>query len=131
MNANALTMDRSPLTSFIIEKHDEDNSDYKVDDLSFSIVDDTIFDGDTCTDYAKYDSNYEDCLVKHYREELSTTYGCQHFPPWIEGHCTSSGETNKEYKDTSLLDKVWRDIDKLTDGLPIEVMKKCKQPCKR
>ena len=124
-------MDRSPQTSLTLERHDENNSDYKVEDLSFSIVDDTIFDGDTCTDYAKYNTNYEDCLVKHYSEELSNIYGCKHFPPWLGGTCTSSAERNKEYNDPALLDKAFRDIDKLTDGLPIEVIKKCKQPCRR
>ena len=124
-------MDRSPQISLTLERHDENNSDYKVEDLSFSIVDDTIFDGDTCTDYAKYNTNYEYCLVKHYSEELSNIYGCKHFPPWLGGTCTSSAERNKEYNDPALLDKAFRDIDKLTDGLPIEVIKKCKQPCRR
>ena len=103
--------------------------DYKVYEIVNEIHDNTIYEGISCVDYRKQDEQYGECNYKALKELLLSNFGC--CPPWIDGsegkQCendlTSKTMEKEKYK------KIWQDIDDLTDGIKIELMKVCPQPC--
>ena len=123
-------MDRGPTTAMSIGRHDDTNSDIKAYEVSFEIEDDRIYDGITCTDYAKWNSNYGECVTDAFREQLINTYGCQNLPPLLDIKCNSL-TLDFQDPDPILLEKTFADLDKLTDGLNVDAMEGCLPPCKR
>ena len=58
-----------------------------------------------------------------------SNFGC--YPPWIdeaEGKQCDKDLTSRTVKQERYK-KIWQDIDDLTDGIKIELMKICPQPC--
>ena len=127
---NELTMDRGPATAMFISRHDDINSDIKSYEVSFGIEDNRIYDGRTCTDYAKWNSNYDECVTDSFRKQLVKTYGCQNLPPFLDIKCNSPTQDIQD-PDPILLEKTFADLDKLSDGLKIDAMKDCLYPCQR
>ena len=123
-------MDRSPEAAVSIGPLGHIFSTYKAIEITFQVEDHEIFDGDTCTDYTKMDDDYNECVVAHFKEQLKSTYGCNNMPPWMNATCNDIFKKDADLDPTNL-DNAWADIDKLTDGLTIEAMHKCKPPCKR
>ena len=87
-----------------------------------------IHDGVTCTDYSKQSSDYDECIVTRFKEQLLETYGCQNVHPFMNVHCKDNPENARKPK---LLEKTHADIDKLTEGLDIDAIRKCLPPCQR
>ena len=123
-------MDRGPATAMSISRHDDINSDIKSYEVTFGIEDNRIYDGRTCTDYAKWNSNYDECVTDSFRKQLVKTYGCQNLPPFLDIKCNSPTQDIQD-PDPILLEKTFADLDKLSDGLKIDAMKDCLYPCQR
>ena len=102
--------------------------EYKNYRIDYTAIDNTVFEGQECVDYRKMTSTYGDCIYQAFIEQLHSIYGC--YPPWVKTEdqkCDLTVESKKLDKKT--FQRVWEDIDSLTDGLDIEIQKNCVVPC--
>ena len=101
---------------------------YTVYQILYHVHDNTIFDGLTCSDYRNKNQGYRDCIYDAYKEDILLEYGC--YPPWITvtdgDNCAAHSGLNITKED---FHNVWKDLDSLTNGLSIGMMKQCLRPC--
>ena len=98
-------------------------------EISYEVYDNTIHEGTSCVDYRKLQEDYGDCLLKNFEDYVYSIYGC--YPPWLVNKEESKCEVDKDPHriENDRYVKVWSDLDALTDGIHIDVMKKCPKPC--
>ena len=98
-------------------------------EVSYEVHDNTLFEGETCIDYRKQTESYGDCLYEAVRKHIYSIYKC--YPPWLlnidEKECEKDIETLGV--DNGRYNKIWSELDFLTDGNHINVMKDCMKPC--
>ncbi len=90
---------------------------YKV---TYTLYDDTIMDGDVCTDYGKITSSYGECVEKAVVDKLQEFYGC--IPIWFPGNFTKcdTGSYKKNDKANEFVARLLANLDLQTN---------CKPPC--
>ena len=107
----------------------DENFHYLRYELIYEVHDNSIHDGISCVDYRRLQEDYGDCLYRAFKKDTYATYGC--YLPWIddvgenvcEEHETPTTNRNGHY------DKIFDDLNALTDGDDIDSMKKCLPPC--
>ena len=98
---------------------------YRID---FKAIDNTVMEGQDCVDYRKMKISYGDCIYQAFIKKLYSIYGC--FPPWVktkDQKCDHPVESKK--LEENIFEGVLEDFNSVTDGLDIEVQKKCAVPC--
>ena len=98
--------------------------------LEYSLNDDSIHDGTTCTDYTKAEVSYGDCLNDIMTQEFLATYGC--LPPWMftnKTHMICKKETNIN-ANTLEMSPIFDDFVSLVYNDETEMFKRCLPPCK-
>ena len=98
-------------------------------EVLYEVHDNTLFEGETCIDYRKRTESYGDCLYEVVKRHVYSIYKC--YPPWL---LKTGGKECEEEIETLGVDKgrynqIWSDIDFLTDGNHISMMKECMKPC--
>ena len=123
-----ITTNKSPESTITLDV-EENNYDYLRYELTYEIHDDSINDGISCVDYRYLQENYGDCLYKELKQYVYSTYGC--YPPWIEEPGNNVCEEDKipQNMENSSYKRFLKDLDSLTDGDNIEMMKQCPSPC--
>ena len=95
-------------------------------ELIYSQQDDLIHAGKLCVEENKA---YETCIEGAFSDQLVSAYGC--LPPWWpkENNITCEKDLPVKQVSDKVLEKISADLDNLSDGLKIGVMKKCPTPC--
>ena len=100
----------------------------KIIEIQQKIVDSSLHDGDTCTDYARIKSSYRNCLQNKLKTKFMTYLSC--IPPWFpnekENVCDHQVDIDERFKNEyfNLVDNLYKreDLGSLID---------CKRPCKK
>ena len=123
-----ITFDKTPDHTFYV-KVEEGTYHFWKYELTHEIYDNTIFEGKTCVDYRKLQESYGDCLYRVFKETTYATYGC--YPPWMRDSEKEICEENATpfKKENGRYVKFFHDINALTDGEHVDVMKRCPKPC--
>ena len=89
--------------------------------VSYILFDETIMDGDDCTDYDKIGSSYGECVEKAVEVKLLDLYGC--IPFWFSGNMAkcSTGLKEKNYSAVNFSGRLNSNLDLQTN---------CTPPCK-
>ena len=100
-------------------------------ELEYSLYDNRIHDGTTCTDYARLDMSYGECLNNNLKQESLATYGC--LLPWISTNNSKIVCGEKTNIDAKAMERtqLYSDILYLVKNLESKMYKKCLPPCKR
>ena len=100
---------------------------YEVD---YSLHDDTIYEGSSCTNYGKLDSSYGECLKTVLIDQFMANYGC--IAPWIPGNNSEQVCDNGiKIKATSTKHNlIYQILDELARNKDPDVFRKCLPPCK-
>ena len=95
-------------------------------EIEYTLNDDSIHDGITCTDYTKLESSYDDCLSAVLREELLSAYGC--LPPWFKERSLKQkcGEANFDVKSLETIVNV---LMELFSSSELKMFERCLPPC--
>lgn len=103
--------------------------DYKIYEISYQVVDETIHDGDSCVDYRKQGQTYGECNYNALMHYVYSNYGC--YPPWIKTRERKKCEVDMPSKnmDPDTYFQIWKNINTLTDRISIDIMNQCKEPC--
>ena len=99
--------------------------------LEYWLYDDSIYDGTTCTDYAKTDMSYGECLNNVWTQELMDTYGC--LPPWVSTNNSKiicKEPTNIDAMAIKYKTRAIENINELFKNYELDVFKRCLFPCK-
>ena len=98
--------------------------------IEYSLHDESIHDGTSCTDYSKSKMSYGLCLKNIVRQEFMSTYGC--LPPWF-----SRNELKEVCKEDIKIDAdalketlYYQDIQRTVNNFEAKLFKKCLTPCK-
>ena len=98
--------------------------------IDYKMIDDSIHDGVTCTDYRKLGFGYGDCLMTALKQEITSKYGC--LPPWV---FTGSNEHFCDrtkvipYTADPARNKIYPEVIKLLTIYEPDMFKKCLPPC--
>ena len=71
--------------------------------VSYTLYDESIHDGNTCTDYTNKGSTYGECIANEMNEKLLDWFDC--IPPWFYGNmtkCVNSSRPHNEEAETFL-----------------------------
>ena len=98
--------------------------------LQYSVNDDRINDGTSCTNYEKLGKSYGKCLENNLNEDLKTLYGC--IPPWLSNTQEQVCQKNIPIED---YDAYWEkpilnDLLGLLTNKEPDMFKRCLPPCK-
>ena len=99
---------------------------YKV---QYSMNDDTINDGTSCTNYKKLGNSYGKCLENNLQNDLNLLYGC--IPPWVILSAQEQECKNTPIEDFGAYweDPVVNDLNRLLTNREPDMFKKCLPPC--
>jgi hypothetical protein len=127
-NAN-ITTSMGPDSWIQLKSTSNTTFEYKRYEISYEVIDNTIHEGTSCTDYRKLKEDFGECNYRVFRDHIYEAYGC--YPPWMSNTDGKVCELDQPTKNITFeqLDHIWKDLDSLTDGISIELMKKCKKPC--
>jgi hypothetical protein len=118
--------DEETLIKLGVEK---DEYDYKIYDLKYEILDNTIYDGALCTDYRNQPESYGECNINALSRHIFSYYGC--YPPWIKTAEKKTCEVDIASNNIGLnkINHIWDDLDTVTDTRDIDIMAECMEPC--
>ena len=99
-------------------------------DLEIEIVDSSIGNGKTCTDYEKSNTSFAKCIDTAVRKLFLERYTC--IPPWLYKNSSETCPDNKKSVDKSTKDLIKQDLiyGLITEGSFMNIGN-CLQPCKR
>ena len=98
--------------------------------LEYSLYDESIHDGTTCTDYTKLDMNYGECLNNVLTQEFLATYSC--LPPWVSTNRSKIICKDKTNIDAMAMQEtpLYNNIMDLVKNYDTGIFKRCLPPCK-
>ena len=129
---------KGPNESIKIGPQGNDTYDRKVYEISFEVYDNLVYEGTSCRDYRILETSYGECMETVFKEKITEDYGC--VPPWLEtgkildndtidNQCEVNNNSTNEL-DTDRFEQIYKDLDKLTDGLTVDwIQDSCLPPC--
>ncbi len=79
----------------------KDKFEYNNFKVSYTLHDESIHDGKTCTDYTNKGSTYGECIVNEMNEKLMEWFDC--IPPWFYGKMTKCVNSSKPHNEKALI----------------------------
>ena len=103
---------------------------FRVYDVDYSLHDESIYDGSSCTNYEKLDSSYGECLMAALKDEFLTNYGC--VAPWIPGNNSEKvcGNVTKIEAKSTEHTLIYKILLELVKNQEPDLFRKCLLPCK-
>jgi hypothetical protein len=94
--------------------------DYNQYRMTYKLFDDTMHEGETCTDYQKDNTSFGECLEMDVKQKLTAMYGC--LPQWYPENIEKCNGTSIKWKP---------DINQYVSNIAgsQEIETNCKPPC--
>ena len=124
-----LIKEKNPQSFTKLNKISSTMFDYKIYELSYEVLDETIHDGNSCVDYRKQDQSYGECNYNALKHLIYSNYGC--YPHWMKTNERKQCEVHVPSKsmDSATYLQIWKNLDTVTDRIRIDIMDQCKEPC--
>lgn len=101
---------------------EEGENEYLYNKMFYKLHDESVYDGDKCTDYRKLNMSFGQSLEKEMKDKLNDLYGC--IPQWFPGKMEKCSSSSKP-----ITDKAKEYISNITSYN--KIVTDCKPSCQR
>ena len=121
---------KNPWSTLQAIRTGKDTFQYGVYEIIYSKQDDTLLDGNTCSDYDKINSSHSECFELAIEDYMKSILGC--LPPWWPkiNNLTCERDVDVKKLNSTAMNRLLIDLDDLSDRMDIGAAKNCKPDCK-